>query len=55
VYNDIKSKEWFKLLYTELDKLTLGERDYEDFLHYNGKSLRDIVEEQYYGLNNKTN
>ena len=52
VYDNIKTEDWYKELYNELDKLTLGKRDYEDFLHYNGKSIHEIVEKNYYGLDN---
>lgn len=51
IYQLIKKQDWFKPIYQELDKLTRGERDYEDFLHYNGKTIGEWVEEKFYESN----
>jgi radical SAM superfamily enzyme YgiQ (UPF0313 family) len=49
IYEDIKTKDWFQPLYHEIDKLTKGERPYDDFLHHEGKAWHEWVEEYYYG------
>ena len=48
VWEDLQDKKWFQYLIKEIDKLSLGNRPEEDFLHYDGMNIQEWVKHYYY-------